>query len=187
MDDDCACLLDRIKCYPLTECDFDEFQVEADVMCQFPIFKSIFDDNCAHYSEHMEAHNALQAGLAWLFCVFVFAGFICYFIVSTQYRDPRKFTQDGCITASALIFTIVVAFIWIGGMVSLFFVLLYIGSGFMIFFGCIYGIDVDHGRTVDGSRPLADMAPSKLQEMNPNVPAANVVYTIQTPSAPALV
>jgi len=186
IDDECACLLDRIKCYPKIECDYADFVRESDLKCLFPIFQSIFDDNCAHYSDNMPVDNTLQVGLAWVFAVIVLVSVVGYFAVSTQYRNPRQWAQDGCITVSALGFTIVVTFIWIGGMTSLLFVFLYIGAALFIFFGCINGVDTRQGRTVDGSDVHDEKLAAEYEEHHSTIPTANIVYqAVNMPSAPA--
>jgi len=185
MDDECACLLDRIKCYPKIECDYADFERESDLKCQFPIFQTIFNDNCAHYSDNVPVDNTLQMGLAWVFAVIVLVAFVAYFAVTTQYRNPRRWAQDGCITATALGFTIIVTFIWIGGMTSLLFVFLYIVAGLFIFFGCINGVNMQQGRTVDGSDLHDESSAGKHEGTYPSITTADVVYEPNNvPSAP---
>ena len=185
IDDECACLLDRIKCYPKIECDYADFERESDLKCQFPIFQTIFNDNCAHYSDNVPLDNTLQIALAWVFAVFVLIAFVGYFAVSTQYRNPRQWAQDGCITVTALGFTIIVTFVWIGGMTSLLFVFLYIAAGLFIFFGCINGVNMQQGRTVDGSDFHDENSSGKHDGKYPAIPTADVVYqTGNVASAP---
>ena len=142
MDDECACLLDQIKCYPRSQCNFADFEKRADVVCMLPIFESIFRDNCAIFSDHMLPWHAVQLGLAWSFCAVLLFGVLVYFAFSTQNRNSSTWQQDGCITATAFALTIVVAAVWIGGMASLFFVLVYIIAVSFVYFGCIYGVDM---------------------------------------------
>lgn len=175
MADECACLMDRIKCYPRSDCRYSAFEIKADLVCMLPIFESMFDDNCADYSDHMRAIWTWQLVFAWLFCVILFASVVGYFALNAQNQERRKLPQDGCIAATALAFTIVITFVWIGGMASLFFVFIYIIAAGVIYFGFIYGVGMEQQRTVDGSAQAVDFMSGKQQDHQIDIPTADVM------------
>jgi len=183
MDDECACLLDQIKCYPRSECNFADFEKRADVACMLPIFESIFRDNCAIFSEHMLPWHAVQLGLAWSFCAVLLVGVLVYFAYSTQNRNSRRWQDDGCITVTAFASTIVVAAVWIGGMASLFFIVVYIIAICFIYFGCIYGVHVPSQHKHGGSVPNTGNASSAQHGMSMTPSDENDMYA---PTAPLL-
>jgi hypothetical protein len=115
-----------------------------------PIFEGIFNDNCAHYSDLMRPWYSVQLGLAWFFCIVLVVGVLGYFACSTQNRNSSWWQQDACITATAFVSTVVVAAVWIGGMASLFFVMVYIIAICVVYFGCIHGVDMPQQHTDSG-------------------------------------
>ena len=184
MDDECACLLDQIKCYPRSECNFAAFEKMADVACMLPIFESIFDDNCADYSDRMQPWRAVRLGLAWSFCVVLLFGVLGYFAFTTRndgYSSRRQ--QDACIAITAFVLTILVAAVWIGGMAALFFVFVYVIAVCVVYFGCMYGVDMPRQHTGSGSVQNIGTGSSGQHDMSNALSDESHMYA---PSAPLL-
>jgi len=64
-------------------------------------------------------------------------------------------------------------------------VFLYIVAGLFIFFGCINGVNMQQGRTVDGSDLHDESSAGKHEGTYPSITTADVVYEPNNvPSAP---
>ena len=167
--DRCDCLVNGIACYPRSKCDLAVFTRDADRLCDWPIPRSVFADNCARYSDaHME-QSALGAILAWCVCSLVLGGLVIYLVVVTRNRNEMKWQQDMCVATTALFFTVLISLAWISGMASLFFIIVYTVFVFLVYFGCFYGTQYNAQQTVDGSEGSEishkhETAPPEIQE-----------------------
>ena len=125
----------------------------------------------------------MRLGFAWCFCVVLLVGVLGYFAYSTQYREASRWQQDGCITVTAFASTIVVTVVWIGGMASLFFVIVYIIAISVVYFGCIHGVDMAQQHPDDGLVQNIGNKSSGQHDMSTAPSDENGMYA---PTAPLL-
>ena len=150
----CQCLLDQIKCYARRDCNLAVFDMElATTECLIDDTR-IFRDNCALFSDAMALRMVYQTDLAWGFCALILVFLLVYSCwLAPLNRGRRNVSQDSCVVSMALLFTIFICLIWINGMASLVFVLIYVVAGIVIYFGWFYGLpgDYDDKLPADGS------------------------------------
>jgi len=152
----CRCLLDQIKCYAKHDCNLAVFDMElATTECLIDDTR-IFRDNCGLFSDAMALRRAYEADLAWFFCVLILVVLVvyCSCLVPLN-RSRRSVSQDSCVVGTALLFTIFICLVWINGVASLVFVLIYVVAGIVVYFGWFYGIPGEDDRLpVDGSEQV---------------------------------
>jgi hypothetical protein len=116
----------------------------------------IFSDNCGLFSDAAAVRKAYEADLAWGFCTFILVFLVVYACCTVSpNRGHRSMPQDSCVVGTALLLTIFVCLIWINGVASLVFVLIYVVAGIVVYFGWFYGIPGDDDKLLaDGSEQV---------------------------------
>jgi len=138
--DDCACLLDKIKCYPHSKCTRNQFLRDR-IFCDMPLDTGIFYDNCALLHDHDNTMNNTEDVLAWIFFIILSLGLLAYVIqvvYTRDFRDGMTILDTGPLIVLEFLFFLLFWFwfgelyAWINLLIFLFLYTILIVFGFLI-------------------------------------------------------